>query len=258
MSSKIWLINFILAAFVIFFAVKTYDVWFDNKVKELKSPHETKNIGSDVEKKFSKRKLPPESNYEIIVEKNLFREERTEYLPEPEPDPDLEPGTQSGKEPEIKSLESFGAKIDLYGVVLWKDYKKALVTNTERNIGGSGEKWVQKGDTILEVKKLNENIQLVVEEIFEDRILIKDGKDCYEILLYDKDKSKKRGNVDRSQGPEVISSVDRSKQQGAVKSIAAGKERNPEKDNNVKKEAPSEPEYEVINTPFGKIKRRKQ
>ncbi len=257
MFSKIWLINIILGVFIIFFAVKTYDVWFAKKEKEEIRLSATENNENYSVKEFSKRNLPSESNYRVIVDKNLFREERTEYLPDPEPDAELEPSSES--EPEIKTLDGFGVKIELYGVVIWKDYKKALITNTERERGKTGEKWVEKGDTILEIKRRNKDVELIVDEIFEDRILVKGGDDRYEILLYDKDNPKKRANVARNRGPKVVSSAsDPAKKQKIVKKSAPSKGQETKKKPNVKKASPSEPEYEVINTPFGEIKRRKQ
>ena len=87
MFSKFWLINIFLAAGVIFFAIKTYDVWFSGQNPlESAVPPAKEEIAK--EKQFTKPDLPQESAYRTFVDRNLFSEDRAEYLP-PALDPEI-------------------------------------------------------------------------------------------------------------------------------------------------------------------------
>jgi hypothetical protein len=84
--------------------------------------------------------------------------------------------------------------------------KKALITNPDRKSGDPQDIWVKKGDTLLEINRRDRVAALKVDEILNDRILVRDESSKYEILLYDKEKSKKREMIKMDEAPEVISS----------------------------------------------------
>ncbi len=263
MLSKLWFINILLVAGVIFFAVKTFDVW----VKQQKQypepiPHTRQEIQQ--EKQFAKRSVPPESSYRTIADKNLFSEDRKEYLPLTI-DPELESTLEH--ETEIKPFDGFGKNVTLYGVMIWDDIKKALITNPDRKTGEPQDIWVQKGDTLLEIKRQNRVATLKVDEILNDRILVRDESSKYEILLYDKDKARKRQMIRMDEAPEVITPSDTPSAASRTRQVRPQKRGVPpdtpdttDTPNNMAPESPNEeteePQYEIINTPFGEIKRR--
>ncbi len=264
MFSKFWLVNILLAAGVVFFAVKTHDVW-----KHREMPAETATPQADKEKagekRFAKRSLPSETSYKTVVDKNLFADDRSEYLPpEPEPEPEPEPAAvekepEPEPQPEIKPFEGFGKKVTLYGVVLYNDYKKALISNPERGSDAPKDIWVAKGDVVMEMKKRDQTMVVRVEDILEDRILVEDGTDRYEVMLYDKENPKKRPVIKKANEPEVVSSQKEPKKATAKKTARPKRKKAPNRTAEAVEEKKSdESKYEVINTPFGEIKRRKK
>ena len=253
MFSKLWFLNIVLVVGVIFFTVKTFNVWF-NRQKQNPEPVSITRQEVSQEKLFAKRNLPPESAYRSIADKNLFSEDRKEYLP-PTPDTELDPALEN--EAEIKPFEGFGKSVTLYGVFIWNDFKKALITNPDKKDGDRQDIWVQKGDTLLEVRRPNRVATLKVDEILNDRILVRDGSSKYEILIYDKEKSKKREMIRMDEAPEVISPRDLPE---PVSENRAGRPQRREVQKAISAEPENgeaeEPQYEIINTPFGEIKRR--
>lgn len=255
MFSKLWFINIALALGVIFFSVKTYDVWSKKERQYPETVSFTRQSASQ-ERQFAMRNLPPESTYRAIADKNLFSEDRAEYLP-PTPDPELDLGLEN--EAEIKPFEGFGKSVNLYGVFIWDDVRRALITNPNAQRGEPKDIWVEKGDVLLEVRRHNKIATLKVDDILGDRILVRDESDKYEILLYDKDKPRQRETIQTDQSPEVISSNE------TPRASAQPRRNPPQRRNQVSEngniEPPNqttqtEPEYEIINTPFGEIKRR--
>ena len=115
--SKIWLINILLAVFVVFFGMMSFDVWSkgDETIPEMqtgKSPE--KPLPG---KRIMERTMPPDSTYGIVAEKNLFSSSRSEFVPE-----------KQKKEGPLKISEKM---VFLYGVVVMGDRKKALISNPE-------------------------------------------------------------------------------------------------------------------------------
>jgi hypothetical protein len=254
MFSKLWFINIVLVVGVIFFAVKTFDVWFKQQ-KQYPEPVSSSRQEIQPEKQFSKRNLPPESAYRTIADKNLFSEDRTEYLP-PTPDTELESTLEN--ETEIKPFDGFGKNVILYGVMMWDDVKKALITNPDRKSGEPEDIWVQKGDTLLEIKRRDKVAALKVDEILNDRILVRDESSKYEILLYDKEKTKQREMIKMDEAPvEVITPRDMPRAGSRTRAAQPQKREAPEIiAPESKNEEVQEPQFEIINTPFGEIKRR--
>jgi hypothetical protein len=257
MFSKLWFINIVLVAGVIFFAVKTFDVWFkEQKQYPEPVPHARQEIQQ--EKQVTKRNLPPESSYRTIADKNLFSEDRKEYLP-PTIDPELESSLEH--ETEIKPFDGFGKNVTLYGVMIWDNVKKALITNPDRKTGEPQDIWVQKGDTLLEIKRRDSVATLKVDEILKDRILVRDESSKYEILLYDKEKARKREMIKMDKAPKVITPTDTGRAPSQTRQAQPQKrEVPPNTPNNAapesENEEAAEPQFEIINTPFGEIKRR--
>ena len=228
---KIWLINFLLAAFIVFFGIMSFDVWSkgDEVIPELQT-------GKSSEKPLPakgiiERAMPPESTYEIVANKNLFSSNRSESLPEK-----TGPLTISEK------------MIFLYGVVVTGDRKQALIRNPESGPeageGRAKDKWVKVGDTLGKFS---------VADIRNDRIILTEGASTHEILLYDKNKPARQATVAQplaaptviATGPAPTTAATKPGTGLPVSRVADGKS------------AP-EGEYIIVNTPFGPTKRRIQ
>jgi hypothetical protein len=236
--SKIWLINISLAVFVVFFGIMGFDVWLkgDETIPEIqtaKSPE--KPLPG---KGIMERTMPPESAYGIVAEKNLFSSNRSESIPEKQ-----KPGP-------LKISEKM---IFLYGVVSTGDRKKALISNPEPGSeAGKGpaakDKWVKVGDTIGNFS---------VAEIRKDRIILTQGANTHEILLYDKNKPARQTAVaQKSAAPTVVATGSTA----TVPAAAAKPGTEPPASRIAEgKSAPAPAgEYRIVNTPFGPTKRRIQ
>jgi len=231
--SKIWLINILMAAFVVFFGVMSFEVWSkgDEKIQEIQTG---KSSAKPLPGKgIIERTMPPESTYGIVADKNLFSSNRLESVPEKQ-----KPGP-------LKISEKL---IFLYGVVLTGGRNKALISNPEPGpVAGktpAKDKWVEVGGTVGKFS---------VAEIRKDRIILADGANTHEILLYDKNKPVRQTTVvEKSEAPAVVSTGST----GPPAAVAAKSGAEPPKSAIAEgKNAPAG-EYRIINTPFGPTKRR--
>lgn len=192
MFSKIWLINLVLAVFAVFFGLKAYGVWSEEK----KSSSEVRPIekpSSRSEKRIVTSRMPPESAYAAVVEKNLFAPGRTGSMP-----------GESESGPDVKQLMVAIKRIIVSGVIMMDDYEAALVSTlkhridrrrSKTNAGEWESKWVKVGDTIGDFQ---------VAGIKEDRVIFTEGAKEYEIFLYDKDKPKRQIQVTKKAKPKVV------------------------------------------------------
>jgi len=233
MFSKIWPVNICLAGLALFFGTKTHEIWVRGEKTVPKMQVVQKSEPSSrVSKRAVKRRVSPESSYEVVATRNLFSPERAESVP-PDPDP----------EPEVKQLSGFGKNITLYGVIIMDDYKSALISNPLiKEPDERQNKWVKVGDMIDELE---------VTEIRKERILLAEKEEKYEILLYNKDKPVRNGKTKKAVNrrakkavkPTVVMSESKKRKSGSGVS---------------KKKGSSQPGYEIINTPFGEVKRKKR
>ena len=230
MFSKLWLINIILAVLAIFFGIRAYGVWSKGDQSAIEIPRSAKSRKL-LEKRTPKHKMPPESAYGVVVDRILFCPEREEFIPE-EPEP----------EPEVKTVKVSGKKIVLYGVILTDNCRVALINNPLKQLGERKDKWVRIQDTIG---------QLTVKDIQSDRLILADGADQFEVPLYDKDKPKRRVTSAKQIKPKVVTTGSKPKTTRPKTSQISRKEK-------IRKEKIDDSEYEVIETPFGKVKRRKK
>ena len=181
MFSKTALINIILAAFVLFFGFKIYDVWSngeevhaEKETAEDRGPRSGRNI---VRKRIVKRMMSPESSYNVIVDRILFSPKRSVNNQE-EPEVKSEVGIDSGAE----HVNMAAQNITLHGIVIMNEYKVALLKSPNMKPGEEKGKWVKIGDKVNNFK---------VVEIKEDRVLFREGGRIYEALLH---KKKERHN----------------------------------------------------------------
>ncbi|HPJ67739.1 MAG TPA: hypothetical protein PLQ82_06495 [Desulfobacteraceae bacterium] len=180
MFSRIWLINFILMAVVIFFGIKALGVWTE---KGLPSP-ETESqaltgpaVRMDMKKGIQgmQRRAVSEIVYESIATMNLFSSDRKE--------PETEKAEQKEEEKQPpKNISKIRKEIILYGVIISDGCKSALISNLKPEPGERKSKWVKIGDSIdgLEVTDVN-----------KESIILAEGADKFEILLFDKKKARR-------------------------------------------------------------------
>ncbi|MCX5822818.1 MAG: hypothetical protein NTY86_04745 [Deltaproteobacteria bacterium] len=243
--SKIGLINISLAVFVVFFEIMSFDVWSQGN-----KPIQEIQPGKSSEKPLPgkgvmERTTPPESTYGIVAEKNLFSSNRSEFIPEkPKPGPGVEPGP-------LKISEKM---IFLYGVVLMGDNKQALISNpeTEPQAGKkpARDKWVKVGDTMG---------QFNVADIKKDRIILAEGANTREILLYDKNKPARKIIVpEKSAAPAAFAAGTAVKGTAVAEGAAKSGTEQPKSAIAEGKNAAAAGEYIIVNTPFGPTKRRVQ
>lgn len=222
MFSKIGIINIVLAFMLIFFGFKTYGVWKKDGDAVIGHQKPGKAVWHS-KKRVAGRKIPLESYYSTVIQRDLFSPDRTEFVPD-----------TSESEVEAEPQKMPGKKILLYGVVMMDDDVTALVSNPERKSGEKLTRWVRTGDKLGDV---------TVVSIQKDSILLSAGAKKYKISLYDHAKPRARRAAPKKRKPTVITTKTKTES------------KKPEKPKN---EKISDEQYEIISTPFGKIKRRKK
>jgi hypothetical protein len=233
---KIWLINISLAVFIVFFGMMSFDVWSkgDETVPEILSgKNPEKSLPG---KRIIERAMPPESTYGIVAEKNLFSASRSEFVPEKQ------------KQGPLKISEKM---VILYGVVVMGDRKKALISNPEAGPDAgkkpaAKDKWVAVGDTIGTFS---------VTEIRKDRIILADGANTHEILLYDKNKPARQTIAAEASAAPTVVETGRAAVPAAAKSDTKSVTEPSASRIAEEKNAPAA-EYKIVNTPFGPTKQR--
>ncbi len=184
MWSKIWLINIVLAICIILMGMNAWQVW-TGEVPEQKVPEKAEVPAVVPAQKGAEKQKLPENEYSVIAEKNLFDPARKEAKPEE--------GTAVAA-PDEKKPEVPRQNIALYGVILMKDYQKALIQTAD---AGSGKgKWVKVGETVG---------TMTVSAIEKDRIVLTEGEDIREFSLHE---GKNRGggsrNLAQNDAPNII------------------------------------------------------
>jgi hypothetical protein len=215
MLSRIWLINVILGLFVVFFGLKAYGVWIHQGNKGYETPGMAQQPTQGITKPLRELyeiKIPPESEYDVLVALNLFSPERTEIIPE------IKKQDERSKKlsvAEQKNITQYFTQLTLYGLVITNDTAEALVSypvkkpalkkrrtsirdKTKRKVNSlrvKQTKWIKAGD------KLGD---FTVVSIEHDRVFLKAGDQSYDLLLYDKEKIKKRRPAKPKMGPNVV------------------------------------------------------
>ena len=242
MLSRVWLTNLVLAVITIFCGIKAFEVWtkWDQAPQEIETTARKQKSRPGKSLSKTKGNMPPESTYKHVVDKDLFRAERDEFIPE---EPKSETEVKPVDKREAKKIEAFLKKTTLYGVVIVDQFRAALISYPGLKAGQGSSKWVRVGDEIGELK---------LKEIKEEKITLSQGPGDYEILLYDKDQPKKRAVVSKSKsGPTVVVSSSKAKGKPAVVSPRSKKTNVPGVEK-AKQEKPPEVKYKFIDTPFGK------
>ncbi len=213
MFSRLWLINLVLAAGVIFLGLMAYGVWSEGDKRPSKIGPIKKSLPWS-EKKVAKLSVPPESDYEVVVSNNLFSVERSELKPG-------EKGKKSAMKSKaegrlIKLLELAHKHTNLYGVIMVANHKEALIGEVpaggRKGIGERGIKRVKEGDTVGRFK---------VKEIEQTSVLLTAGGREWRVSLFDMDKPKKRVLIRKPAGPVVVGAGSKSK--AVQKPVGIGK-----------------------------------
>jgi hypothetical protein len=246
MLSKIWIINIILAIFI---TVSWVGIWRirQSGVPPIPDISECSIPDAVAEKpRVSEKKLPEPSEYEVIVEKNLFSPDRMAHITAPQESQVV-----------AQELKISGEKVMLYGVVMVDDYKSALINNPSKGSNGKEYRWVKEGEKIDNLK---------VADIQATHILLNDNELQYKILLFDAKKSQKKETaIQPTKAPEVIqSSREGSPENIKVSSEPAIKKQSAEQPKAVSEtptpkgngKASEDADYEMIDTPFGMVKRK--
>lgn len=176
MFSKTTLINIILAVFVVLFGFKTYGVWSngDETSTGIKSTEnqEQRAEAEVVRKRVAKRMMPPESSYNVVVDRFLFSPKRISGKPD-----ETEDKKEAGIVSEAGHVNMAAQNITLLGIVIMNKYKTALLKSPNMKQGEEKGKWVKIGDNINNFK---------VVDICEDKVLLKEGGQIYKALLHKK------------------------------------------------------------------------
>jgi len=200
MFLKIWLANIVLAVAVFFTGMKSIEAWTERHPLKIASPQPTSDWS---EKRFEKKEAPPETEYEVVVQGNLFSPDRSEAVEKPAEDAPA--ATQSiAVGPQLQMLEQMAKQTSLYGIVIADNRREAFIgefaIRRPGTPGESGIKRVKVGDTVgrFQVKEIqNKGVVLAAE-----------GHE-WKISLFDKDIPKKRVPVQKETGPVVVGDASR-------------------------------------------------
>lgn len=245
MVSKAWVINIFLMLTIGFVSINIWDIWQKETVDLPGIVSGKKDTIAPKKRKILKDRLKSASEYEAIVDNNLFAPNRMANIQAPD---------ESLMETD-ETVRIDGEKVMLYGVIILDDYKKALINNPVRNKGKNKNKkdnlWIIEGDQVGDLK---------VMRIGKDQILLSDGFKNYNISLYDPKKRKKlKSKPHKTKAPQVISAGGNAGSSGKKSKPAYRKAKSSKADLPKKHKKVSESDdgkFEIIDTPFGKIKRR--
>jgi hypothetical protein len=219
-----------------------YRVWVQEEPLGEDSPPTGSSVSAPEQIPPNRRTFLKESAYRVIAERSLFSPDRKESLPE-------EPKAKTEKAQPIIS----GKKIHLYGVIIMGDERKALIDNPVRGRDEPNKKWVRVGDAFSDLR---------VAAIEPKSILLEQGKDNYEISLYDDERKNPQPSPNRKapsfSTPTVVNTETKEPSSSAK----------PESDSDTKPRVKPKPvireqddatgEFETFETPFGTFQRKKR
>ncbi len=201
MFRRIFWINLGLFAIVFLLGLNVYKTWFSVIKGEWKEPVfvSAENIPEN-EAMFGEEKASKSAlyTYDVIADKNLFRPERTEWLPPP---PDEEESKKKEKSKSTKSNQKALKEPILYGIMIRRDKKSALMKGSIREKAKERFREVRLGNG--QVRKVplpsrpgrvvpdkvrtyhvgDEINESIVVDILQDRVILSKNDEEYEILL---------------------------------------------------------------------------
>ncbi|PIE67743.1 MAG: hypothetical protein CSA23_02905 [Deltaproteobacteria bacterium] len=232
MRSKFVFINTGLVLAAGFFLIKTIQVWNGPAVL-LPDPASIAAAGSQDENAksmghFSPNRAASKSSYRGITEKNLFSVDRKEY----------QPVIAETETVVTETVKVDGRKITLFGVMAIGDHPSALISNPDPKAQGRKTLWVTNGDRVGNLK---------VSAISDRAITFFDGKKKYRVDLYDQRRKRQKHTVTQKNEPVVVKT-------------GVAKTKPPKKSTTAVGAAGTQTDgqYEIVNTPFGKSRRKKK
>jgi hypothetical protein len=242
MIPRIWLINVILALCTLFAGSMAYRVWVHEEPSEWDAHTSAPSVSAPEKTQPNEGTFLRESAYRVIAERSLFSPDRKEILPE-------EPREKTEEEQLLIS----GRKINLYGVIIMEDERKALIDNPVRKPDERWKIWVRVGDTLSDFR---------VAAIEPESILLKQGENEYEIPLYtDEKKGPQFSPQSRAPSPSMptVVNTETGKPSSQAKVASEGNTKSGARPRAIKeKENSATGEFETVETPFGTIKRKKR
>ncbi len=226
MISKVWLLNAVLVIGFIFCGSNAYEVWTGGGKQLEQTEASTKEQMAPLPRPLAGRTAPA-STYGAVVERNLFSPNRKP------PATTLEKSTEA----EVKQVNISGRQLILYGVMVAGGHRSALISNPLQKTGEKPTMWIRAGDTIGNLRVL---------EILKDRVRLVDGGQKIDILLYDSKNNKTRETV----------GVDGGAAKPTV--VVTTPEKQPDKPKVASPDPVADADYEIISTPFGPVKKKKQ
>ncbi|MEZ4524576.1 MAG: type II secretion system protein N [Desulfobacterales bacterium] len=185
MMSKIWLINIALAICIAFMGMNAWQVWTGEVPEQNVAAKTEVPAEASVQNAQPEKQKAPESEYNLIAEKNLFDPDRKEAKPEE--------GSAAAASDE-KKPDAPRQDIALHGVILMKDYQKALIRTADT--GSGKDRWVTVGETVG---------TMTVSAIEKNRIVLTEGDEIRDISLHE---GKNRGagsqNLAKNDAPNLI------------------------------------------------------
>lgn len=186
------LINFLLIVAGLFFAVRVYNIWKADVYQDLASFTEDNQPIFSVPK-LSASPKPSKNTFQVIIDKDLFRPERTEWKAQTKG----EEGPVSESAPQLV----------VYGIVIAEDFKYAWVEEESKGRSNKIEK-VAEGGKISGWE---------VREINTEGVTITDGEETISYSLIEPGKPKKR-KAFRPATPKVSPKPPRSAKPRSTKS----------------------------------------
>ena len=238
MIKKIWIINGVLVLLTAMVSLSIFDVWSgrDNGI-DGRAALPKPNL-PDMQT-FNPAPLKPENAYQAVVYNNLFSPDRREAkIAPPAPKP-IE--TEPKPEESIQTLEKVeGKKILLYGVILLPNYRAAIITDPDAKDNQREQRKVIIGEKIGDYK---------IVDIQKERVILEKKKEMFELAIFDINNPKdrkaavKQSSVKKEAVPKIITTQ-----------VVSDKAKAPEKDS----KKLEDDQWEIVDTPFGKMKRPKK
>lgn len=231
MKVKLIWVNLLLCLFIFFESYMIFQVWATPDEWEMPSGTAL-NSGSRKSLLTLVKKGEAQGCFTDVVKNNVFSVHRKEFIPAVKSDtPTDKDSAKQQRNSEPDPLVS--NRIDLFGVIMVGDYSKALVKDASDR--EEPVKWVRQGDAVD---------KFVVKRIQKDRIVVSGSGKLHTVLLYDKKKHRKRLSGSPASLPARVAN------KGTKPPAAPVKKPPPTVNDNDK--------YEIIDTPFGKFKRKTQ
>lgn len=241
MIPRIWLINVVLALFVLFVGTSAYRVWTREEPLEAMEPSAELPVPAPEKLQTSERRSLRESAYSVIVERTLFTPDRAEFLSET-------------SEVVIEDKPPFvaGRRLNLYGVIVLDDDRKALIDNPNREPDQPPRRWVRVGEILGD---------WTVGAIEPESIVLKEGANKYRIPLFTEEsgRSSKAPGTPSTSSPTVVN-TEAQRPSSSPKVISSGTGTRTKRETSragARKNDEGTGETETIVTPFGTITKKK-